>query len=100
MSRCAVVVEPAAEQDVESAVDWYEAQRGGLSHDFLDPLRAAIDRIAEQPLVYQDLRAGVRRVLLRRFPYCVYFAVEGEAVVVLAVLHAGRDPEEWQRRRG
>jgi plasmid stabilization system protein ParE len=49
---------------------------------------------------YQDLRLGIRRALLRRFPYAVYFAVDGDVVVVIAVLHASRDPAEWQRRRG
>ena len=57
------------------------------------------DRIADDPFRYQDLQSGVRRILLRRFPYAVYFAVEPEAVVVLAVLHVSRDPAEWQRRR-
>jgi hypothetical protein len=38
--------------------------------------------------------------LLRRFPYAVYFAVESDVVIVLAVLAVGRDPAEWQRRRG
>ena len=56
-------------------------------------------RIADDPFRYQDLQSGVRRILLRRFPYAVYFAVEPEAVVVLAVLHVSRDPAEWQRRR-
>ena len=51
------------------------------------------------PLGYQDLEDGIRRALLRQFPYGVYFAVDGDAVVVLTVLHTSRDPAEWQRRR-
>jgi plasmid stabilization system protein ParE len=46
---------------------------------------------------YQDLRAGVRRALLKRFPYAVYFAVEGDVIVILTVLHVSRDPATWQR---
>lgn len=38
------------------------------------------------------LRSGIRRALVHRFPYAVYFAVEDDVVVVLAVLHASRDP--------
>ena len=63
-------------------------------------LRATYDRIADGPLAYQDLRSGIRRALLRRFPYAVYFAVDGDVAVVLTVLHVGRDPAEWQRLRG
>jgi toxin ParE1/3/4 len=78
----------------------YETERSGLGLEFLEQLRAAYGRVVEGPLKYQDLRLGIRRALLKRFPYSVYLAVEGEVIVVLAVLHAHRDPTEWQRRRG
>jgi len=68
--------------------------------EFLDELRATYNRIVGGPLKYQELRGGIRRVLLRRFPYAVYFAIEGDIAVVVGVLHASRDPAEWQRRRG
>jgi len=66
----------------------------------LNDLRSTYDRIAHSPLAYQALRSGIRRALARRFPYAVYFAVEAEVVVVLAVLHVARDPATWQHRKG
>jgi len=95
-----LLAEPRADLDVAATFDWYENEKARLGQNFLDELRAAYDRIADSPLAYQHLRSGIRRALLRRFPYAVYFAVEGDVVVVLAVLHVGRDPAEWQRRRG
>jgi toxin ParE1/3/4 len=94
-----LVAEPRADLDVAAAYQWYESERAGLGLGFLDQLRIAYDRIADDPFRYQDLQSGVRRTLMRRFPYAVYFAVEPEVVVVLAVLHVSRDPAEWQRRR-
>jgi plasmid stabilization system protein ParE len=95
-----LVAEPRADLDVAATFDWYENEETGLGREFLDELRASYDRIVDGPLGYQDLRSGIRRALLRRFPYAVYFAVDGDVVVVLTVLHVGRDPAEWQRRRG
>ncbi len=100
MTAHRLVAEPRADLDVAATFDWYEKEQGGLGRAFLAELGAAYDRIAGGPLVYQDLRAGIRRALLRRFPYAVYFAIESDAIVVLAVLHVGRDPAEWQGRRG
>lgn len=100
MTEYRLVAQPRAILDVVAAYQWYESERARLGLEFLDQLRATYDRIADEPFQYQDLDAGIRRALLRRFPYAVYFAVEGDVVVVLAVLHAGRDPAEWQRRRG
>jgi len=93
-----LVAEPRADLEVAATFDWYENEETGLGQEFLDELRAAYDRIADGPLAYQDIRSGIRRGLLRRFPYAVYFAVVDEVVVVLAVLHIARDPAEWQRR--
>jgi plasmid stabilization system protein ParE len=89
-----------ADLDVEHAFEWYERQQSELGLEFLDELRGSYDRIADNPLKYQELRSGIRRALLRRFPYAVYFAIEDAVVVILAVLHVGRDPAEWQRRGG
>jgi len=100
VSEYRLVSEPPADLDIESAFEWYEKEQLGLGAEFLHELRATYDRIVEGPFKYQHLRSGIRRALLRRFPYAVYFAVEGTVIVVLTVLHASRDPAEWQRRRG
>jgi plasmid stabilization system protein ParE len=93
-----LVSEPSVDLDVEAAYEWYENERAGLGIEFLDELRATYNRIADGPLKYQELRGGIRRALLRHFPYAVYFAIDGDIVVVVAVLHASRDPAKWQRR--
>lgn len=100
MIKYRLVSEPQADIDIEATFHWYENEQSGLGLEFLDELRATYDRIVEGPLKYQELRSGIRRALVRRFPYAVYFAVEGYVIVVLAVLHASRDPAEWQRRKG
>ena len=100
MTEYRLVAEPRVDLDVAAAYQWYQNEEPGLGLAFLDQLLATYDRIATGPLQYQDLRSGIRRALLRRFPYAVYFAVEGDFVVVLAILHVSRDPAEWQRRGG
>jgi plasmid stabilization system protein ParE len=89
---------PAVEADVEAAFDWYEGEEPELGFEFLEELRAAYQRILDHPFGYQELRSGIRRALTHRFPYAVYFAVEGESIVIVAVLSTARDPAEWQRR--
>ena len=98
MKRYGIEAEPAVDADVEAAFDWYEEEEPGLGFEFLEELRAAYHRILDHPFGYQDLRSGIRRALTHRFPYAIYFSVEGEAVVIVAVLSTARDPAEWQRR--
>ena len=63
-----LISEPPADLDVEAAFEWYENERSGLGVEFLDELRTSYNRIADGPLKYEELRSGIRRALLRRFP--------------------------------
>ena len=67
-----------ADSDVETAFDWYEAELPGLGQQFLNELERAYERIAAGPSRYQRVAGEIRRVLLRRFPYAVYFVAEGK----------------------
>mgnify|MGYP001578360136 CR=1 FL=1 len=97
MNPARVLARPTADRDVEAAFDGYESQTPDLGLQFLAEIRATYDRIAAGPAKYQLVVTQVRRALLRRFPYAVYFAIENDVAVILAVLHAARDPAKWQR---
>ncbi len=84
--------------DVEAAFNWYESEDSNLGLNFLEQLRAVYRRVLENPLGYQELRSGIHRALTRQFPYAVYFSVEEDTILIVAVLHTARDPAEWQQR--
>lgn len=98
MKQYRLQAEPAVELDVESAFEWYETEEPGLGFEFVEQVRAAYQLVAQNPFAFQNLRSSIRRALTRRFPYAVYFSVENDTVLILAVLHCARDPAEWQRR--
>lgn len=98
MKRYRLFSDVASDADVEAAFEWYESEQPGLGLEFLDEVRAAYTRILDGPLKYQELRSGIRRALTRRFPYAIYFSLENDLIVVIAVLDTARDPAEWQFR--
>jgi plasmid stabilization system protein ParE len=93
-----LIVWPEAEEDLTEATHWYESQERGLGREFLRAFRAATAVLRRTPLHYQPVAEQTRRILLRRFPYGVFYEVHGADVVVLACLHTARDPEAWERR--
>jgi len=94
-----VRVRPAAEADIEDAFQWYENQRAGLGLAFLAGLRAVFEQIAQQPRAHAMIHRDVRRALLVKFPYGVFYREYPEAIVVVAVMHARRAPARWQSRK-
>lgn len=88
-------VRPEAQINIREAAVWYEQRETGLGQRFMGEIRQSLKSISTLPLRFPVIENGVRRLLLNRFPYAVYFLVENERVVVIAVLHQHRAPETW-----
>ena len=58
-----------------------------------------MDQIIEFPQMYSELYRGIHRALLKRFPYGIYYLVQGETNFVIAVHHLAMDPEKWKSRK-
>jgi plasmid stabilization system protein ParE len=93
------LVEPEAETELDEAFAWYEGRAAGLGSEFLRAVRAAFALIRRNPEQFPRVRDEVRRALVRRFPYAVYYVLETEQISVLAVVHTRRHPRRWQSRR-
>jgi plasmid stabilization system protein ParE len=86
-------------KDLAGGYRWYEEQRAGLGEEFLTAVDASFDAIEEHPEMFSCVRGTVRRAIVSRFPYAVFYQVEPRRVVVLAVLHTARDPRLWPQAR-
>ena len=88
-----------AQEEMLSAAAYYEAQAPGLGGGFLQKVDAAIRDISEHPERWPVIRSQVRRRLVHRFPYGVFYRVDPEEVVILAVADLRRRPNYWISRR-
>lgn len=89
---------PEVVDDLSTAWDWYEQRRSGLGEEFLAAVERCVERITTNPKLFAVVHRDVRRALVGRFPYAVFFAIRDEEVTVLAILHARRDPGTWLQR--
>lgn len=93
-----VYIRHEAEIDIEEAATWYEGQRQGLGHEFLDEVLSLCQTISKKPAIYPVVHRRTRRALIRRFPFGVYFRIEDEQIIVVAVMHGSRHPKKWRQR--
>ena len=98
-----VRIHAAAAEEAAQAAAWYERERPGLGADFERAVDAALDLLEEElvPLVSVAGIAGtrgVRRLLLRRFPYAVIVRETAAEVIVVAFAHTARRPGYWRSR--
>lgn len=93
-----VYIRPEAELDLVDAAAWYESQQTGLGYQFLDEVSAMFLKIEETPLLYPNVHKNIRRALIHRFPFGVYYQVEKSEIIVFAVMHGSRNPKYWKSR--
>jgi plasmid stabilization system protein ParE len=97
VSRHRVVFTKVAERQTERVGQWWRANRLAAPELFTDELERVQQLIAEVPLIGKPyLQAprlgGVRRVLLEKSGYHVYYTVDEqhERVIIRSVWHAAR----------
>ena len=93
-----VLFRRVAELDLAAIEDWYDGQHEGLGREFRESVDHAVARIADNPLAYPERYLRIRRILLRRVPYVLWYWVLETTVVVLACVHGARNPREIRSR--
>lgn len=86
-------------REIGEAQEWYELQSPGLGEEFIAATELQLKRLEQAPLLYAEVIPGVRRALLPRFPYGLFYAVRDDLVHILAVLHDARNPGRWPKSR-
>ncbi len=62
-----------AHYDVLEAAGWYEQRQPGLSLQFVAAISEGFERIATGPARFARGHRELRRALVSKFPYAVYF---------------------------
>ncbi len=93
---------PEVREDVAEAARWYEAREPGLGGQFVDEIIEVWEALASIPLIGSRRHPvmDIRWRFPKRFPYRVIYRVDetGQAILVIAVLHAARHDSRWQKR--
>ena len=90
-------------EEIVAAAMWFDGKVAGLGVEFLDLVEAELDKIEADPKSFPEwehnfLDAEIRRVIVPRFGYLIYYQVFQDEVLVVSVSHGSRDYESWIKR--
>ena len=88
-----------AEEEIESARDWYAQQSLVAARAFLKEIETSVEQVMKAPEMWPLYEDDIRRYVFRRFPYSLLYRVESSRILVLAVAHAKRRPGYWRERK-
>jgi len=86
-----IVILRSAIEDLARGRGFYDRQGEGLGDYFEESLAADIDSLRLYAGVHV-MAFGYHRMLSGRFPYAIYYEVEGELIRIRAVLDCRHDP--------
>ena len=89
---------PEAQLEYRDAAGFYENRQPGLGTAFTLDVEHAIRRILEAPERWPIIEEDVRRCLTRLFPYGIFYTIEQDSILILAVMHSSRMPGYWRNR--
>lgn len=85
-----LILSPDALVHLTSAIWWYQNKGANLAFRFSAEAEKTLLRIARNPYQFRLLDSEVRRALMTRFPYAIYFTLKGDNIIVIAVFHQRR----------
>ena len=92
------IFHPEALEDYEDAVEYYAEISPDLANAFINSIENGIKRILSHPEGWQAVEEDVRRHLTKRFPFGIYYTIEGDYISIVAVMHMSRRPGYWKHR--
>ncbi len=83
---------PDAAVEVDNAIIWYSQPDINLGSAFVQALERTEAHIASHPELYQRVEGEIRRAVLHRFPYALFYVIESDFVLVLACMRHNQQP--------
>ncbi len=81
----------SAADELEQSISYFRDQAPSLVADFAGSIDDAVAQLLDNPYLAQESEMpGVRRWYIRRFRHSIFYAVEGDAIVILLIRHATR----------
>lgn len=87
-----------AEADLLEIYLRLEQYRDGLGERFYHILDRALERLRQNPEIAPPYRGVYRRLVLRTFGIGVFYSIEGDRLMVGAILDLRQSPESIERR--
>lgn len=93
-----ILIKPIVFADADEAVNYYEKKSKGLGKRFYNNFIESLNDIQQRPFTYSFVTKSVRRHLIPKFPYKVFYVVSEETIFVIGISHAKRSNAFVKRR--
>ncbi len=92
-------IREAAEQEFNDAADWYYIEDAMAGDRFVIAIETTLAKINRDPNSYPVVLGNeIRRAVVNKFPFSIFFTIDDEFVSILSIFHNSRNPMIWRGR--
>ena len=96
--KYSLLVSETAYKDATVIFDWYESKLAGLGDRFINELKVAKTDLLNNPLAFAKWNKIIISIVMRKFPYKLFYKIYDDKIVILAIIHARRSKRYLKRR--
>ncbi len=93
-----IKVSPFALIDLEESVEYYNLQKESLGWDFAKIVDLSFEMIKSNPKLFPKVFQDVRKVVIDRFSFSIFFIENEDVIYILGIFHTSRNPKTIQKR--
>jgi hypothetical protein len=93
-----IIFHPDAKDELFSTISYYNEQINGLGLEFLEEISRSINIINVNPKRWSILKLHVRKYIVQRFPFSIFYICNRSTIYIVAIAHNKRKPYYWKNR--
>lgn len=87
-----------AEADLEKSYAYYLEESPKLADTFFKSINSIFNDIKRNPLIFPVAYEDIRKYVVKKFPFVIYYQIDKSKIKVIAIFHTSRNPEIWNER--
>jgi toxin ParE1/3/4 len=94
-----LIILPYAENDIKDTLTYYNELNQGLEKEFIEIIDASFNEIIKSPDAFPKAKYDIKKFVVKKFSFCIYYIDRKEALYILAIFHDKRNPKELYKKR-
>lgn len=84
-----------AEVDFDKSYEFYYEESPKVADAYFKSINLAFDYIKQNPTSFPMVHKDIRKYVVQKFPFVIYYRLLESTVQVIAIFHTSRRPEIW-----
>lgn len=84
--------------DFDNSYHFYYKDNPKIADDFFLAINRGFNSIKQNPTTFPFIHKKVRKYVVKKFPFVIYYRVIDSIIQIIAIFHTNRNPEIWNDR--